>query len=119
MKTNNQLYFISPYRSDGMWVFDDERFSLIKEPLVAGIPEMIKYVTKEQKIENPKDGFNLIFSIEKFKGYLYVLDWERAEYNGNSYRLRDTDMGGWLCPALRFYYPDRVPTEIYFQVKGK
>ncbi len=37
----NSILVIKPYRYNGTWVFDDDRFDLVREPFVAGIPEMI------------------------------------------------------------------------------
>ncbi len=37
----NFLSIILPYRYEGMWVFDDPRVGLVREPFVSGIPEMI------------------------------------------------------------------------------
>ena len=38
---NNSIFVIRPYKSNGMWVFDDERVGLDKEPFVAGADTMI------------------------------------------------------------------------------
>ena len=32
----NSIFVIKPYKWNGMWVFDDERVGLDKEPFVAG-----------------------------------------------------------------------------------
>ena len=37
----NSLNLIIPYRYEGMWVFDDPRVGLDKEPFVAGADTMI------------------------------------------------------------------------------
>jgi hypothetical protein len=37
----NAIMVIAPYRHEGTWVFDDPSAGLVKEPFVAGIPEMI------------------------------------------------------------------------------
>lgn len=38
----NSIFVISPYFKHGTWVFDDPRRSLVEEPFVAGVPEIIK-----------------------------------------------------------------------------
>lgn len=35
---SNAIHMISPYLYQGVWVFDDARAGLIKEPFVEGIP---------------------------------------------------------------------------------
>jgi hypothetical protein len=43
----NSLFVIVPYKHEGMWVFDDSRVGLSREPFIAGIDTMIdKIVTK-------------------------------------------------------------------------
>ena len=37
----NSIFVIKPYKWNGMWVFDDERVGLDKEPFVAGADTMI------------------------------------------------------------------------------
>ena len=37
----NSIFVIRPYKWNGMWVFDDERVGLDKEPFVAGADTMI------------------------------------------------------------------------------
>ena len=32
----NAIMVIAPYRYEGTWVFDDNRFGLVREPFVAG-----------------------------------------------------------------------------------
>ena len=35
--SNNSIFTISPYKHNGVWVFDDSRVNLVKEPFVEGI----------------------------------------------------------------------------------
>jgi hypothetical protein len=37
----NTIGVIAPYKYEGMWVFDDPRVGLSREPFVAGIDTMI------------------------------------------------------------------------------
>ncbi|OYW17217.1 MAG: hypothetical protein B7Z55_12980 [Planctomycetales bacterium 12-60-4] len=39
--SSNSIMVIAPYVDAGTWVFDDPSTGLVKEPFVAGIPEMI------------------------------------------------------------------------------
>ena len=109
-QTGNAIRIISPYFADGTWVFDDPSVDLKKEPFVLGIPEMIDTLLVE--IPDPKNGFRLLFSDQPFPNYQTKIVWVRADGAGNWYRFEDTEMEGWLCPAL-FKYFEKAPKEIY------
>ena len=110
----NAIKFISPYRHDGMWVFDDPRASLDKEPFVSGADRMIDVLVAD--IPNAAEGFRLLFSASPFPGFAAKLQWRREEYGGNWYFSSDYDMEGWLCPAL-FKYFEKAPKEIYVKAE--
>ena len=57
---------LHPYFHRGSWVFDDEYTGLVKEPFVAGVPEVLEILLDKQKIVDPKKGFSLIFSETAF-----------------------------------------------------
>ncbi len=107
---DNAILIIKPYWHNETWVFDDKRVNLYQEPFVAGIPEMINYITRD--MPNAKNGFRLLFSANPFPGYQMKLIWLRKENGGNWYYLEDLKMEGWLCPALSKYYK-KAPKEIY------
>ena len=106
---------IHPYKHDEMWVFDDEKVDLVREPFVAGADKMIDRMV--ENIPNAESGFNLLFSAQPFPGYQVKFDWRREEYGGSWYHIAALDMEGWLCPAL-FKYFDEAPKELYAQFKG-
>lgn len=108
----NSLLTISPYRQDGIWMFDDPRVGLAGEPFVAGMPEIIEEATRH--IPNAARGFNLIFSTEPFPGADVELVWVRAEMDGNWYRWESRGLEGWLCPALYLYFPE-APRRLFCQ----
>ena len=76
---DNSIMVINPYKDKGMWVFDDDATGLVKEPFVAGIPEMIEGLLEETNIENGEEGFILIFSSDSFPGFQLRL--VKDEYN--------------------------------------
>ena len=41
----NAMMVILPYQHNGIWVFDDDKTGLVREPFVFGIPEMIDQIT--------------------------------------------------------------------------
>ena len=55
----NAIMVIAPYRYQGTWVFDDSSAGLVREPFVAGVPEMIDVLVKD--IPNADKGFRLLF----------------------------------------------------------
>lgn len=116
----NEINVISPYLDNGVWVFDGPDKNLVKEALIAGIPEIIEHVCQNENIENYKNGFSVVFSKNPFPGHKVVLDHvKQDEYgSGNYYQLKGTDFIGWLCPAL-FKYFTEAPKQIYIDVKNK
>ena len=108
------MFVIVPYRHFGTWVFDDEDRGLVKEPFVAGIPEMIDAMVAG--IPGAANGFRLLFSAREFHGYLAKFTWTRAESGGNWYLFDDHGAEGWLCPALLKYF-GTAPKEIYVKVE--
>ena len=112
----NTILVIYPYRYHGTWVFDDPRVGLVREPFVAGIPEMIDKLVKD--IPDTEKGFRLLFSPTPFPGYTMKIVWRRAEAGGNWYYSKEYDSEGWLCPAL-FKYFKKAPKEIYVKAEKK
>jgi hypothetical protein len=106
----NAILVIAPYRYNGTWVFDDERFGLVREPFVAGVPEMIDLLVAD--IPHADKGFRLTFSSKPFPSYDRKLTWLRGDREGNYYKLDDPPMEGWICPALFKYY-DKAPPELF------
>ena len=100
----NSIVVIAPYRYEGTWVFDDPNVGLVREPFVAGVPEMIDHLV--QDIPEAEKGFRLLFSAGPFPGYQKKLTWSHGDSGGNYYALDDPPMEGWLCPALFKYYRD-------------
>ncbi|HCO24108.1 MAG: hypothetical protein CME31_18325 [Gimesia sp.] len=105
---------IAPYRHLGTWVFDDSSAGLVQEPFVAGVPEMIDVIVKD--IPDADKGFRLLFSAKPFPQYQKKLIWLRGAGGGNYYRLEDSDMEGWICPAMFKYY-ETAPKELYVKAE--
>jgi hypothetical protein len=112
----NSLFVIVPYKYEGMWVFDDPRVGLSREPFIAGIDTMIDKLVA--KLPDAERGFRAIFSAAPFPGHTESLDWRREESGGNWYYNDHFKMEGWLCPAL-FNYFAAAPKTIYVQVEPK
>jgi hypothetical protein len=112
----NAINLIVPYRYQGMWVFDDPRVGLDKEPFVSEADSMIDVLVAD--VPGADRGFRLLFSATPFPGYTHMLQWAREEFGGNWYSSPVFKMEGWLCPAL-FKYFDKAPKEIYIKAEPK
>ena len=106
----NAIMVIAPYRFNGTWVFDDPPAGLVREPFVAGVPEMIDALVAD--IPAADKGFRLTFSSQQFPTFQKKLTWVRGDAVGNYYKIDDPPMEGWICPALFRYY-DKPPAELY------
>jgi hypothetical protein len=111
----NQIMVIKPYRWEGMWVFDDERVGLVKEPFVGGADTIIDIAVAQKAIVKPEKGFLMLFSGDPFPGADIELEWVREEMGGNIYQWEGQE--GWLCPALLKYF-EQAPKKIYGQIKN-
>jgi len=113
---SNSLMIIKPYKYSGTWVFDDQNVGLIREPFVAGTPEMIDKLV--ENIPNASDGFRLLFSTQPFPQHDLKLKWLRADGVGNWYLCEQYNHEGWLCPGLFKYY-EKAPKNIYIKAEKK
>ena len=112
----NSLMVIVPYKFEGMWVFDDARVGLHREPFIAGIDTLIDKATAH--IPDAQHGFRAIFGAQPFPGATFHLEWRRTEAGGNWYYSPEFQQEGWLCPAL-FKYFESAPHEIYVKVEPR
>ena len=111
----NAIMVIAPYRHQGTWVFDDASAGLVKEPFVAGVPEMIDVLVKD--IPDADKGFRLLFSAKPFPGHQKELTWLRGDSGGNYYSLDEPPMEGWICPAMFKYY-STAPKHLYVKAES-
>lgn len=104
----NQIMVIQPYRFAHTWVFDDDAVSLVKEPFVCGIPEIIDQMTLD--IPDAANGFRMLFSSSSFPSAA-CFDITHEEHGGAWYENEDFGTG-WLCPALMLYF-SKPPKTLY------
>jgi hypothetical protein len=112
----NSIFVIAPYKWEGMWVFDDPRVGLHREPFVSGADVMMDKLVAN--LPDAEKGFRLVFAGTPFPGYTAKLEWRREEFGGNWYYSPQFDMEGWLCPALFKYFPE-APAEIFVKAEPK
>jgi uncharacterized protein DUF6717 len=112
----NSLRVIAPYIWEGMWVFDDARVGLDREPFVSGADDIIDLLVAD--IPKAEGGFRLIFSDVPFPSHQVTVEWRREESGGNWYYSPAHDKEGWLCPALMKYFP-HAPMRIYIRAEPK
>jgi hypothetical protein len=111
--TQNSIFVIAPYWADGAWVFDDPSRGLLREPFVAGVPEVLNDLVAG--IPRARLGFRLIFSARRFPGAQAGFVRGRTETGGTWY-IADDGRKGWLCPAL-FKYFTVAPAELYVRAE--
>jgi hypothetical protein len=112
----NSIFVIAPYKWEGMWVFDDSRVGLHREPFVSGADVMMDKLVAN--LPDAEKGFRLVFAGTPFPGYTAKLQWRREEFGGNWYYSPQFDMEGWLCPALFKYFPT-APREIFVKAEPR
>jgi len=91
---NNSIFVIKPYKWNGMWVFDDERVGLDKEPFVAGADTMIDTAVQLKGLQDAEDGFLTVLSAGPFPHADFDLEWVREDSGGSV---------GWWAGARRSY----------------
>ena len=124
LQSTNSILIINPYYYHGMWVFDDARTGLDKEPFVAGADLLIEHLLKKLgMLEQGRKGFVAVFSKVPFPDHQIELKFEKFESMGTVYTTSETDFKNayglnqiWLCPALNLYFQNS-PENLYVQLK--
>lgn len=112
----NSLMAIHPYKTNGVWVFDDATVGLAQEPFVSGADVLIDRMVEH--LPDAEKGITLIFSATPFPGHQHEFHRRREEYGGHWYYSQEYEREGWLCPAL-FKYFDEAPEKLYVEVKER
>lgn len=106
----NSLMVISPYKTQGVWAFDDADKGLQREPFVGQANAFIDALTAGTP--GAETGFRLMFSAGPFPGFALSFTRVREEFDGHWYECDQLGGEGWLCPAL-FKYFDTAPARLY------
>jgi hypothetical protein len=105
---NNSMLQLSLYKSNSTWAFDDEKRSIVSEPFVLGMSEIITHYVPDS------DRCEVLFSIEKFPS-CRTLQLLNEDCNGGWYRDQDSNLQGWLCPVTRVYL-NGIPDNIFYSI---
>ena len=117
------MHCIQIYRHQGTWAFTDGDHDLINEPFVAGIPQFIDFIIRQDK-KDPRDGEYIVtFSKNQFPTAVYELKFDRDDMGGAWYKCEPCNSSvngtvggeGWLCPATLNYFED-FPRSIFVQI---
>ena len=118
MQSMNAINVIAPYKWMGMWVFDDARVGLDKEPFVAGADTLIDHIVAD--IPDAANGFVLIFSGTPFPGHQHRFDWLRTDDDGgNWYFSEEFVMARLALPSVVQILRRKAPKQIYVQAKQR
>ena len=104
------LMIIEPYWHDDMWVFDDEYLGMDKEPLVAGMPQIVDDLVRN--ISDARGAFKLLFSPAPFPGYRMKLERTGEDDQCGGYAIDGRPEEGRLSAALSNYFA--TPPETIF-----
>lgn len=91
------------YRHNGAWVYDDNNFGRVAEPLVLGASEVVDMLYKQCYGYVPRTSVVALFSNELFPDASPAL-WKSEDSGGNWYSL--LGQKAWLCPALMDYFEE-------------
>lgn len=91
----------------GTWVFDDPLHGLVEEPLILGMSEIV-----DNFVGSAREAV-IRFTLGD-SDFFDVLLREEPHDGGYFYRLKGTDLRGWLCPATLHYFPEGHPDAIAF-----
>src|SRR5437764_14771475 len=97
----NSIMVLKPYKWEGMWVFDDENTGLVREPFVAGVPEILESLLEQQglPLEEARKGFRLIFSAIPFPGHQFTAKRVDEEIGGTWHEESVGKARGSTCHA--------------------
>jgi deoxyadenosine/deoxycytidine kinase len=104
-----------PYKQNQTWFFDDLPKKIIREPFVGNTNNIFDSFVSH--LEDPKKGFQLFFSAEKFPDYQKSFTKVGKQYDGTVYSDDETQQQGWLCSTLLKYFK-KAPKNIYLKVEA-
>ena len=125
---------IRPYKCDGRWVFKSaggvvydmapaQLTDMALSPIVVGADRLIMTGCKLKNIENPENGFLVLFSEQWFPGCDVKLVLKENKFDGWLYDVESEELqgllpgqGAWLCPYMTMFYKE-PPKTIYLKME--
>ena len=113
----NSLSTIQPYWLGRTWVFDALHLGLYAQPFVAGTNTILTQLAQKHLGIEPETGatFQLIFSAQPFPAVHLRMQRQESEFGGYWY-ISDEREWGWICPAMRSFFPEGLPECLYLKV---
>lgn len=111
MNPDPTVYTIIPYKLNVQWMFDDERFGLVGEPFAFGSDRLMSRFSFVHA--DGADRFRLTMSSPPLPVNHEELTFQKGNYELGCIYETLQRFGCWLCPALKFYYPENPPKKIY------
>ena len=119
-------------KSKDKWVFEykDELYDFAPagmtdaslSPVIIGADRLINYGCGIKEIADYEKGFVLLVSENYFPGCDARITYKEPLYDGWIYDVYSENLAGimpgqqtWLCPYIRFYYPE-PPSTLYLQM---
>jgi hypothetical protein len=124
---------IRPFKKNGRWVFnkDNKTWDLAPaqltdaslSPIVLGADKLISNGCKAKNIQNPENGFLILFSEQWFPGCDVKLIFKENKFDGWLYDVESQNLqelmpgqGAWLCPYIKMYY-ENPPQNLYLKIE--
>src|SRR5262245_56651953 len=114
---SNSILMIRPYKISGVWVFDEPRLEIVREPFVGETNVLIDRLCADAGVRDAEKGFTMMFSSQPFPGYQIELTWVRDEFQGNWYRCDKYIIEGWLCAVMYVYFSE-APKKIFVKAQS-
>ena len=125
---------INPFVHNGRWVFEHEgtkydlapagMTEMIFTPLIIGVDQMVANGCKQKNIQNPENGFTLLFSAEYFPNADVKLNLIEPKFNGWLYAIEELNlkdiipgMKVWVCPYMTFFYGTEAVKTLYIKLE--
>lgn len=124
---------IRPYKKNGKWLFNKNGAAwpmapagitdVGLSPVVVGADRAINIACQMKGIENPENGFCLLFSETYFPTCDVKFTYKEDKFDGWIYDVQSENLQGlmaeqqtWVCPYLGFYF-DKPPQTLYLKVE--
>lgn len=111
----NSLQIIDAYHDGGLWLFDDARFGLHREPFVQGASEAIDRALARKFPSEKLTRCRIIFSATPMPDMDLTAhrDGPGLDAQNAGCMYRDDTARFWLCPAMCHFFGPQPPEAIH------